>query len=541
MVSTPTHSDDMICPQLAQLLIVPQRPAQPPTVPSQPALLTTVPPRPTPPTTVPSRLAQPTVVLPQPTQLTTASFPPLDFLAPHGFVNMSSDSASVLLASLLAGPPPPARPNTLCKQPISNPTDAPATNSSLQLPCWAPFLNLYPDQHFADQLRGALQHGIRLGYFGPLCNEARLTVANLPMDKEDKAHLRTEIDAQVLEGRLCLVPDPASARLVCSPVRVVPKPHSNKQHTIYHLSHPRKPGSRLPSVNDGIHPDFVSIHYENLDMVIDYIRNHPGALLWKADLEDAFRHVIVSESDARLMGIHFDNAYYQECALAFGRKSSPFLFNLFAKFLHWVFAFALKPVSPSPSAHSGVSHYLDDFFGASDASSKPATPIQVLSLAAAALSFQLSHKKTMWNTTRLEVLGIELDSVAQTASITPQCCQHILGLCSHILDRGKATLLELQQVAGHLQFVTHVTPHGCAYLRRLYNAICAHHKAPFERCISKPTRAELCWWILTLQDWDGVSLLQPSLLLVENIWTDASKRCIGAHWGSMSNPSAIFS
>ncbi|KAJ1026035.1 hypothetical protein NDA18_003695 [Ustilago nuda] len=355
--------------------------------------------------------------------------------------------------------PPPPRPNTLCEHPIFDATDAPATLGTLQLHLWSTFLDLYPDQAFAVQLRGALQHGVKLGYDGPLRHNSRLDVVNLPMDSDDVHHLHREIQARLAEGRLRHVTDPVGMHLVCSPVGVVPKPRSDKRRTIYHLSHPRKSGTRLPSINDGIATSFVTIDYESLDTIMDFICEHPSASLWKADLEDAFRHIIVAESDARLMGIHFD-------------------------------------ASPSPTSHSDISHYLDNFFGISDTTASPATPIQVLSLSAAALGFKLSHKKTVWETTKLEILGIELDSVAQTASITLPRHQHILQLCSHILERGRASLLELQQVAGHLQFVTRA--------------------------------------------WDGVSLLQPSPLVIEHVWTDASKRCLGGHWGSIDCPSAVF-
>ncbi|SYW76095.1 uncharacterized protein UBRO2_01166 [Ustilago bromivora] len=115
----------------------------------------------------------------------------------------------------------------------------------------------------------------------------------------------------------------------------------------------------------------------------------------------------MAEGDARLMGFHFDRLYYQECALAFGGHLSPFLFNLFTEFLHWA-----------------------------------------LSIAVAALGFHLSCKKTVWSTTHLEILGIKLDSVAQTASITNQRRQRIPQLCQRIIVWDCASLLELQQVAG---------------------------------------------------------------------------------------------
>ncbi|SPO31550.1 uncharacterized protein UTRI_10299 [Ustilago trichophora] len=542
VVSTPTHSGDMPRPQPVPLQTAPTPlPVPPTTAPLRSGPTPAPSPSLVPPTVAPLRPVPPTVA-PARTEQTSAplSRPSLDALT-NGIVDMSPDSASTFLSALLSGTPPPPRPNTLCERPIFDATDVPATVGTLQLRYWSQFLDLYPDQAFATQLRGALRHGVKLGYDGPLRHNARPDVNNLPMDSADVQHLRREIETRMQEGRLRHVANPSDVRLVCSPVGVVPKPHSDKRRTIYHLSHPRKPGARLPSVNDGIHPSFVTIRYESLDAIMEFIREHPSASLWKADLEDAFRHVIVSESDARLMGIHFDRRHYQECALAFGGRSSPFLFNLFAEFLHWLTTFALQSVTPSSTSHSEVSHYLDDFFGASDASANPATPVQVLSLASAALGFRISRKKTLWDTTRLEVLGIELDSVAQTASITHQRRQRILQLCGRIVDRGRASLLELQQVAGHLQFVTRVAPHGRAFLCRLYDAVRSHYKAPFGRRISKATRSELLWWIATLNTWDGVSLLQPSPLVVEHVWTDASKRCIGAHLGTMDEPVAAFS
>nr|QBH67617.1 hypothetical protein UEMT_2083 [Ustilago esculenta] len=324
------------------------------------------------------------------------------------------------------------------------------------------------------------------------------------MSSLDLEHLRREISSRVSEGRLRPVVSPDAAQLVCSPVGVVPKPHSNKLRTIYHLSHPRLPGTRLPSVNSHIDTALVAIKYDTLDAIMDYIREHPGALLWKADLEDAFRHVVVAKSDARLMGIQFEGAFYQECTLAFGGRSSPFLFNLFAEFLHWLAAFAQQSISalqpPSnPQPYSAITHYLDDFFGAADAGTNTNIPIAALSLAASALGFRLSRKKTVWNTTRLE------------------------------------------KIARLLQFVTRVVPQGRTFLHRLYDAVKARYKTPLERRISSATRTELSWWVNTLSSWDGVSLLQPSPLLIEHIWTDASKRSIGAHLGTMRQPIAVLS
>ncbi|KAJ1033502.1 hypothetical protein NDA13_001492 [Ustilago tritici] len=84
------------------------------------------------------------------------------------------------------------------------------------------------------------------------------------------------------------------------------------------------------------------------------------------------------------------------------------------------------------------------------------------------------------------------------ASITDQRCQQILQLCLHILECGRASLLELQQVVGHLQLVTRVVPHGCAFLHRLYDAIKVHYKVPFGQRLNKAARDELSWWTSAL-------------------------------------------
>lgn len=187
----------------------------------------------------------PLLIASQPLQLPTATLtcPTLDLFAPAGIVDMLPDLVSTLLASLLTGPPPPPHPNTQCERPIFNVSDTPATTGMLDIRHWSQFLDLYPNQAFAAQLHGALQHGVKLGYSGLLCNAPRLEVANLPMDSNDVDHLHREIQAHLQEGHLCQVNNPSSIGLVCSPVGVVPKPHSDKRRTIYHLSHLCKPGS----------------------------------------------------------------------------------------------------------------------------------------------------------------------------------------------------------------------------------------------------------------------------------------------------------
>ncbi|SOV04123.1 uncharacterized protein UDID_19636 [Ustilago sp. UG-2017a] len=190
---------------------------------------------------------------------------------------------------------PPVCPNTTLELDAFDPTMSPARIGSmqLQLPAWERLLLDYPDKRYHTQMAGMIQHGCLLGYDGPL-RQANRRVANLPIDADGHAHLCREITTRLAEGWLTVVP--ATSAFVESPIGVIPKPRSIKLGTIHHLSHPRHPASSaLPSVNASINPSFVRIQYKSVRQLVDFVRSNPNCLLWKGDLEDAFRHVVTAD------------------------------------------------------------------------------------------------------------------------------------------------------------------------------------------------------------------------------------------------------
>lgn len=99
----------------------------------------------------------------------------------------------------------------------------------------------------------------------------------------------------------------------------------------------------------------------------------------------------------------------------------------------------------------------------------------------------------------------------------------------------------MQQIAGQLQFVVQLAPHGKAFMRRLYDGVRHRYKVPYKSLkLGRDVRKELEWWCATLESWDGITLLQPSPLLLCHIWTDACPRGIGAHEGLDKAPTQIL-
>ncbi|KAJ1024022.1 hypothetical protein NDA13_004852 [Ustilago tritici] len=165
-------------------------------------------------------------------------------------------------------------------------------------------------------------------------------------------------------------------------------------------------------------------------------------------------------------------------------------------------------------------------------------PVHILALAANALGLRLSPKKTFGTSTKLKVLGIEIDTVAQTIRITDNQRHHILTQCCSLLQRCSMDLLNMQQIASLLQFVSQVFPCRKAFLRRLYNT--TRRALPSKCCLTRPACLELIWWCDILECWSGTSTLSPLPLTAEHIWTNACPKGYGGYLGLDTSPTAVF-
>ncbi|SYW86118.1 uncharacterized protein UBRO2_05838 [Ustilago bromivora] len=311
-----------------------------------------------------------------PAGLPDLSTPPL-----QGLAQLISDSASTLdLGTPLLQGSAQLHPNTSFASNVFNPALQPTKHSSMQ-ECafaWSTLLSLYPDPVYHHQLLGMTEHSCLLSYDRPLRNAGHHS-DNLPISSAGHSHLHREFDTCLAEGQLSIIP--ASTNLIELPIGVVPKPHSTKLLTIHHLSHPHQPtATALPSINAGISLGFIRIWYEGLQDLLAFVSQNPGCLLWKGNLEDAFRHIVTAECNMHLLSFSYNGIHYS----------------------------CLPTNWP-------VNHYLDDTFGAIPVLDA-LLPIHTLTLAVNALGLQLSPKKTFGASIKLEVLGIEIDTVTQTVA-----------------------------------------------------------------------------------------------------------------------------
>lgn len=335
------------------------------------------------------------------------------------------------------------------------------------------------------------------------------------MTEEELEHVRRSVADRVDRGWTVLVQPEES--VVVSPVGMVPKANG-KLRTINHLSWPRRRPSH-PSVNDGIPIEDVSMSYGNLDGLFDAVRLADGPVeLWKADLADAFYHIVVAEADSRLLAFELDGKTYRDTTLNFGGRSSPYLFNLLAEALHWV----------CEACGLALDHYLDDSFGLVPRGSGAAT-LDAYGAICTHLGVTVSPTKCLHGTA-LEILGIWVDSEARLAWISDDRKAALRTELDALLGSATAGPAALQALAGTLNFVARVCPAGRAFMRRIYDAATTAAAAWRPVPMSGPLRDELRWWRATLDRWDGTRLLRhtPSI----EVWTDAATSGgLGAHLG----------
>ena len=146
------------------------------------------------------------------------------------------------------------------------------------------------------------------------------------------------------------------------------------------------------------------------------------------------------------------------------------------------------------------------------------------------INFPYSVEKTYWACTCLVFLGLLIDSQLQLICIPIEKITKAINLINQMLERKskKTTLLELQQLAGYLNFLCKAIIPGRPFVRRLYMAGKGLTKPNHHTKITRGIKLDLQMWLEFLQfpniycrpfvDFD-----EAVLATEVNFFTDASR------------------
>ena len=209
-----------------------------------------------------------------------------------------------------------------------------------------------------------------------------------------------KIEKELLAGRLSGPFEmPPLSPFRVSPLGVIPKKTPGELRRIHHLSYPK--GS---SVNDGISPEFSSVHYATIADAIRHIRAvGTGCFLSKTDIKNAFRIIPVHPTDYNLLGMKWRDQYY------FDKGSSCRTFELFSPALEWV--------AQNKLHINHTIHLLDEFLIIASSQEICHRQLNLFVDLCGHLGVPITPEKTCGPATTLSFAGIELDTIQLEARL----------------------------------------------------------------------------------------------------------------------------
>ena len=159
-----------------------------------------------------------------------------------------------------------------------------------------------------------------------------------------------------------------------------------------------------------------------------------------------------------------------------------------------------------------------------------------------AFGWRYSDAKIQWPATSMSILGVQLDSVSGVASVTPKRLASTSLLLQQWLDGLVVpSAKQYSKLAGTLEFLASVIPHGKVFLRSLYDKgvyeVAASPSGSVTvaaetqmRQLTVGVREDLQWWLDALRLTNGTMSFLPTASAVPrvHVWTDASGIGFGA-------------
>ena len=363
-----------------------------------------------------------------------------------------------------------------------------------------------PDSAELDRVVSGFRDGFELGYEGP--RSTKWGTSEVPDEPELVTRIRDHLKKEIAAGRLIgPLPNivPVYIKFVrVSPVRLIPKKSmgqiiANKYRLIHNLSHGKISKS---SVNDWINNENFELVYIRTDEVARAVRDTGwGAKMFKSDMSDAFRIAPIAPSDIPLLGISFDGKLYLESRLVFGVRSGPSIFSEIAGLI--------KDLYNAIILGQSLNHMMDDFFGFVNRNNVLAAEVSLVGFKDLMnlLGLELSAEKTERPNTKMVILGLEFDSLAQTVSVPLPRREALQIILQQWIGREYATKQEMQSLIGVLIFCCYAVRWGRAFTRRLIDKMASVPMQTDSIAIDEGIRADIGWWIKFMKDWNGVSVL----------------------------------
>ena len=121
------------------------------------------------------------------------------------------------------------------------------------------------------------------------------------------------------------------------------------------------------------------------------------------------------------------------------------------------------------------------------------------------LGVPIADEKTEGPTTKLTLIGLELDSEDMVVRLPQKKVTEIQLLLKTMLNKSRCTLKEMQSLIGILNFACRAIIPGRPFCRRLINSICGLTKPHHHLRLNKGIKQDLLMWDKFFSNFNGIS------------------------------------
>ena len=342
------------------------------------------------------------------------------------------------------------------------------------------------DQNILDIVRG---------WTIPLASPpgSRANLKPYAMSSEEHARVSEEVASMLGKGAICLV-NPSPSQFLSNIFLRVKKDGTDR------------PIINLKDLNS--HIKYEKFKMESLKNLKDLL--HPGDLMVKIDLKDAYFSIPLNERSRKLVRFEWEGKLYEFVCLMFGLGPAP---RIFTKLLKIPMGFLRK-------LKIRLIIYIDDILVMANGLEGIIMARDSVLAVLQSLGFVINRKKSVLDpSTLMEFLGFVVDSFAMTLSVPQEKAVNLGELCKTTLLADNLSLWELSRVVGKLRATAPALTHAPLQIRYLQQilikAVSQGRPYSFQVSLDQKAKLELKWWLenLSLLNGKPLNLDLPDMII----------------------------
>ena len=341
-------------------------------------------------------------------------------------------------------------------------------------------------------------------YGWPLNAEDTKTQSTLPPNakgaRDNTSELNQYIEKEIRRGSIIgpFHTSPFGDATRISPLDTRPKKDSDDLRVILNLSHPFKAGSVNASISKikylGVE---FKLHYPTCDDLGSIVRRKgKGCKIFKRDVEACYKQMYMDPGDIHLLGFRVGQYIYFDVTLSMGARSSCLCCQRTTNLITHIFCDGMG---------GDAVNYLDDFGGAEEAH-KAEVAFLNLGRILQNIGIHESKKKACPPSHTCTFLGVKYDTINMVMTISDDRITELQSMLEQWSHKTHASLKEVQQILGKLNFVCNTVRSGRVFVSRIINLL---KELPTEgqTPLSEEFKADLRWWQKYMSVFDGRNII----------------------------------